>query len=188
MGKLPDRFEDWTPPWGENDEDCDAKEAARLIYNARKGEEKAKAAKATEVATLQEKLDDALASKAGTDEETQNELKDLRKKARELEEAAKAPRPEDQRRIDQLEVAIEKGLSLAASRRLVGSDREEIEADALVYLRESGKEVEEETPSSKQAPGNRPIVPRGELKTGKQQDDAGGSEDPAKLDLPPLGF
>lgn len=188
MGKIPEKFEDWQAPWGEDDFDAD--KAARLVYSARKAEEKAKEALSAVKADLQEKLDAAEAAKAGTDAEAQSELKDLRKKVREQEEALKEPRPADRRRIDQLEVAIASGLPLSAAGRLQGESREEIEADAKVYLQEIGMDSGDGEPETRgPAPSSRPKVHVGEVRTGIQAADAGSdSADPRKLfdALPPL--
>lgn len=139
MGTLPEKFEDWRLPWTE--EDFDADKAARLVFNARKGEEKAKADVKTrdeKIETLTGELDDEKARKSGTDEEAQQELKDLRAKVRKFEEAGAKPRPEDQKQINQLTVALELGLSKADAKRLVGDDYDSILEDGKTFAKDHG--------------------------------------------------
>ena len=40
MPKLP-KFEDWTPPWGDDDDNFDAEKAKKLIYGLTSDKEKA---------------------------------------------------------------------------------------------------------------------------------------------------
>lgn len=139
MGTLPEKFEDWRLPWTE--EDFDADKAARLVFNARKGEEKAKAdvkERDEKITTLTGELDDEKARKSGTDEEAQQELKDLRAKVRKFEEAGTEPRPEDQKQINQLTVALELGLSKADAKRLVGDDYDSILEDGKTFAKDHG--------------------------------------------------
>jgi hypothetical protein len=193
---LPDKYEDWRlPEWLTNGEDIDPDRVGRLIFNARKEEEKLKGQisdKDTEITQLKSDVADAKASKAGTDEDAQNELKTLRKKVTELEGAGSKARPQDQKRIDQLEVALSLGLSAADSKRLVGETREEIEADAKTFAKDHGIEVpgdggnDDDLLGSTGEPPRRQPVPAGRYGTGSRNSRIVAMEDPAKIELPPI--
>lgn len=196
MGKLPD-FADWRRPW--KDGELDEEAAAKLVYNARKSEQEAKeklSTKESELSALQTQLDDATTGKAGLDADGQAELIQLRKENRELKSSTGKPRPEDQKRIDQYEVALELGLSAKAAKRLVGETREEIEADAKEYLSEIGQDPGDgdnegdEGEQQFQLPSR---VPVSSLKTGNPPANGAivnGPSNPAAAvsSLPPLSY
>jgi hypothetical protein len=190
---LPDKYEDWRlPEWLTDGSEIDPDKVGKLIFNARKEEERLKgqlSEKDTEITTLKGDLDDAKAAKSGTDAEAQDELKTLRKKVTELEGASGKARPEDQRRIDQLEVALNLGLSAADSRRLVGETREEIEADAKVFAKDHGIEVGGDDDGGNDDGGDPPFrqpEPLGRFSTGSGRPKVSALEDPSKMELPAL--
>lgn len=192
MAKLPE-FEKWTPPWtaGAIDEAV----AARLVYNLKADLEKA-ATKLTEVTTAKDaeieakqvELDSALAGKAGTDAEAQNEIKELRKQVRELTEQTSKTRPEDQKVIDRLKVAHELGLTLADSARLVGETYDEIKADGIVFAKDHGIEIDdgdgEQEPAGQPSWGVPPELRSGT--EGRRRTTVVSDPAKAKASLPPL--
>lgn len=129
MAKLPDTFEDWTPPWDEGSFDAD--KAARRIFNTEKKLEKAKQREAdleAEKDDLETRLSTAESKASGKDDSAKDqEIAALKK---ERDNLAKNGRPEDQRLIERLQVANDFGLTAKDAERLVGKDREELEADA----------------------------------------------------------
>ena len=138
MPQLPE-FDDWKRPWnpGELDED----KIARLVYNARKGEQDAKEKVAAHEATitqLNSDLDAEKARKSEADPEVQEQLKALLKENRELKAKGDSPRPQDQLAIDKLDVALELGLTKSQSARLVGTTRDELLADGKVLAADLG--------------------------------------------------
>jgi len=199
VGKSLGSFEEWKWPWEKGE--VDEEKAARLIYNARSAEEAAEAKvkeRDEKIATLTSQLDDEKARKSGTDEEAQQELKDLRKENRELKEAGGKPRPEDQAEIDKLSVGLELGLSLRDAKRLVGKDRDEILEDGKAFAREHGIELDDEddpddddTSGRSQESGSKPPArqPSPSFRTGGRRDKLVDTpSDPAEAAkaLPPL--
>lgn len=144
MGKLPS-FDEWTRPWkaGELDEEA----AARLVYNARKSEQEAKESLSTakaELETVRSDLDAERVRKAEPDPEVQDQLKALLKENRELKTATGSARPEDQRKIDQLTVALELGFTATQAARLQGDTYDDLLADGKVLAKDLGIDTEDE--------------------------------------------
>jgi hypothetical protein len=156
------KFEDWTPPWGEDDEKFDAAKAKKLIYGLtgdkqKLGEDKATLqAKVTEVETERDKHKGALDAIARKDESESDRLK------RELKEAQeKASKPStDSLEVLRLRVALDKGLTLKQANRLAGKTEDELSADADEYLKDlkpSGKtEDDDDDEGDKPAPRRNP--------------------------------
>lgn len=192
MAKLP-AYEAWTRPWadGEFDED----RAAKLIYNALRKAEQADDKLATklsekddEIARLNSEVDDVKASKSGSDEETKEELKALRTQVRELTAKAGESRPEDQKTISQLKVALELGLPPKDAARLQGDSYEDILEDGKVFAQDHGIELpgsEDDEDGGQENPATPPSQrPVQNLKThlkGKQADYK-QQADPKKVD------
>lgn len=198
MGKLPESFDDWKWPWEKGE--VDEEKAARLIFNARRAEETAtdKAHAAEEkVSTVTAELDAEKARKSGTDEDGQQQIQNLTKQVRELE-AAKTKletegRPEDKLEIDRHAVALELGLSARDAKRLVGKNREELEADAKAFAKEHGIDLGDEDDDDDDAlgddpDGSKPPV-RTPLRTGSRKTtptDTPSDTAAAEKQLPPL--
>jgi hypothetical protein len=156
------KFEDWTPPWGEDDEKLDVAKVKKLIYNLhddkrKLGEDKATLqAKVTEVEAERDKHKGELDTIARKDESESDRLK------RELKEAQeKAAKPStDSMEVLRLRVALDKGLTLKQAQRLVGKDESELAADADEYLKDlkpSGKtEDDDDDDGGKPAPRRNP--------------------------------
>jgi hypothetical protein len=129
--KLPEKFEDWTPPWAEGEFDAEA--AAKLIFNSLTNVEKLK----TDKVALRNELTDAetkltaaenkLAAKPGEESAKDARITEL---TTELTQLKQSGRPEDTSRITRLEVAIEHGLTAKDAARLVGDSPEELAEDA----------------------------------------------------------
>lgn len=159
MAKLPDKFEDWTPPWDEDDFDAD--KAARRVFNTEKKLETAKARNAeldTELNEAKTKLVAAESANSGkNDSEKDAQIATLSQKVQELE--AKG-RPEDQRTIERLQVANDYGLSAKDAARLVGDDREALEEDAKDLAKRLGISKEDEGENEGNQGGDPSLTPR----------------------------
>lgn len=165
MSKLP-KFEDWTPPWGEDDETFDAEKAKKYIYDLTRDKEALTAEKAQ---VSQEKK--ALEDKVTEFEEA--DLSEVDRLKRELEKAKESPKEDSEARLEnaRLTLALDKGLTLKQAKRLRGSTPEELEADLpelLELLGEQKKEQEREQP-------------RGRFQTGNDDGDLPEELDPDKL-------
>jgi len=124
-------FEEWTPPWKEDE--FDAEKAARLIYNHLGEINTLKTANAdlrtenqTQKAQVEEKA-----------REGESEIETLRRE----NEQAKKKLTEAQAAVGEklrLEVALEKGLTVKQARRLVGESKEDLLADADELLESFG--------------------------------------------------
>lgn len=191
---LPD-FADWPRPWkqGEIDED----KVARLVYNL-KGEIdglKTKVAeKDAELATAATDLDAAKASKSGTDEDAQNEIKDLTKKVRDLEAAKGKSLPADETKIFQLQAALRLGLDEEDAERLRGKDFDEILEDGKDFAKRHGIELEDDEDDGDRNgnpagfPGQQPITGLRTGNGGRQKAFVKPDAQKAMTDLPPLRY
>lgn len=163
MGKVPDSFEKFEWPWkkGEMDED----RVAKLVWNARRDEQAAEEKvqeQRDKVTQLQTKLDAAEAAKSGTDAEGQQKIQDLTKELRDLKAAkTDGPRPEDQRTIDQLRVALQLGLDPEDAERLRGDDFDAILADGKDFAERHGIELEGDEGDNGSGGGNDGTPPQG---------------------------
>jgi len=129
-------FADWKRPWKE--EEFDADKAAKLIYNLHKDKEELSEAKAT----LVTERDELKGKVQEFEDKDLSEVERLRKENERLKEAPPKVATkgqgssDDTLRADRLEIALEKGLTKAQAARLVGSTRDELEADADAYIEE----------------------------------------------------
>lgn len=117
-------------------------------------ERKARAAAERRAKEAEAKLKEADDAKLSEVERLQSQVAELTKRA----EGAES-------RADRFEVAAAKGLSLAQARRLVGSTKEELEADADEMRSELGLKDEDE-----KAPATKPR-PKEDLKLGASNED-----------------
>lgn len=132
------KFEDYKAPWEmdlkEGDEPTfDFEKGKRYLHSVLSDKEKATtklAEKETELTSLKAKL----AEKEREGESEMDKLKRERDEAKAEAEKAKQP---DIDRI-KLEVAFEKGLTKTQMKRLVGTTKEELEADADELVKEWG--------------------------------------------------
>lgn len=156
MAKLPDKFEDWTPPWSEGEFDADraAKRIFGVLGDLEKARERAAALSSEndtlkkDLQTTKDDLEDAQesAGKPGKDPDVElsAENKSLKRQVRELERDKGNVSPETQREIDRLKVGIKLGLTLTQTNRLQGTTLDEIEADAREFASDLGIEINEE--------------------------------------------
>lgn len=203
MGKVPEDFNDWKWPWTEGE--IDEEKAARLIWNARRQEEaahdKAKTLE-TQVETLTGELDTAKAAKSGLDETGQQRLTELERENRDLKSKDGKSQPQDQKRIWQLETALELGLSKRDASRLVGETQEEIAEDGRQFAKdhnialagddEGGEDHEGDEDGGDEDGERRPPIqeptPASRLRTGLggAKNTVASNPQSAKLSLPPL--
>ena len=199
-------FEDWTPPWKEGE--FDAEKAAKLIYDLHSDKQTLFTEldkKDTQIADLEDEADDLEAklgekpagAPAATDEDPKiaalmREIEALKAdkekpltRREKREQAAKEQEQQpsgDSLLAEKYRIALEKGLSVTAARRLQGSTVEEIEADADVYLAEHGAAkggAQGDGKGGQAPPSQRPKV---KPKTGTVADDAEEEiTDPGKL-------
>jgi hypothetical protein len=156
------KFEDWTPPW--KDDEFDAEKAKKLIYDLHADKEtlfKELDTKEAEIEDLEDEAD-ALEAKVNGASKTGDEPKDgeteiaaLRREIAALREGT-TEKPKTRREIreakaaeqgkggdsdltaEKYRIALDKGLSSADARRLVGDTVEELEADADKFLEDHG--------------------------------------------------
>ncbi len=137
-------FEDWTPPWGEDDEKLDPAKIKKLVYNLHKDKETLQD-KVTATATERDEF------KAKVDEAEQKDLSEVEKLKREnekLKAKADAPKAGDDLEVARLEIALEQGFTKAQAKRLVGKTREELETDAAELAKDLGLKKEDESGGS----------------------------------------
>jgi hypothetical protein len=207
MAKLPP-FDQWQRPWAEDEFDEDR--AAKRIYDLLSDKEKQKVrleAVTSERDELHEKFEAAtdeitgLKASGASSDEAAAEIRALKSQVRTLEKGKSERRPEDQAYIDRLEIANDFGLTTQDAKRLVGSTRDELEADAQEFApriggsrRESGEGGDDGTgggeadPIFRQsAPTRQVVVGRESLRTGGDQPRGSVKKAGALLaDLPPL--
>lgn len=124
MPKLP-KFEEWTPPWGTDDEQLDVEKVKKLIYDLKADKEHLQG-KVSEITTERDDFKQQLEAKEREGESEADKLKRERDEA----VAALAAKPDTDVERLKLEVALEKGLTLVQAKRLLGTTKEELAADA----------------------------------------------------------
>lgn len=150
MPKLPEKFEDWTPPWVANGTEFDADAAAKLIFNVKRELETTQETHASKVADLQGQLEakdgELTQAQAKVNELSDAQIEDAEERRRVQEERrwerieaallGKKPEGGEQEgkggvtESDRLRAALKHGLSEADAARLVGNTPEELLADA----------------------------------------------------------
>lgn len=181
MPKIPEKYEDWTPPWGEGEFDED--KAKRLVYNALLGQQKAKDT-SVELRTENDTLKTSLAAaeakvgdKGKADSEKDTELAALRAENRKLTTEG---RDEDKSLIQRLDIALDHGLTKRDARRLVGNTPEELEDDAKDFAERLGisKNDDDDGDKGGSRPPSRQPVPASQLGNGR---DRGNGQNPELL-------
>ena len=137
------KFEDWQAPWEKHDEEFDPEKGKKFLYSLLEREEKAKAGEAEAVKTRDEAVAqrDALQKQVeDKSREGESEADRLKREKAELEQRlADAEKPKgDPVEVLRLQVALDKGLTLVQSKRLLGSTKEELEQDADELLASFG--------------------------------------------------
>lgn len=164
---LPKKIEDWQAPWEKKDEEIDADKAKAFTYSLLVREEKAQA----DLAAEKKRADDAEAALAAKEAEAARKGEDdATRTAREKQEAEAKTAAEKDRadkaelKALRLEVAAEKGLKPSQAKRLVGTTKEELEADADEILEDFKPGGEEEGDDADAIrTGNRPRTTRNPL-------------------------
>lgn len=188
------KFEDWKAPWEESGEEFDAAKAKKRIYDLSKDKhsqgERIQSLR-TEVSDLKDERDDltderdALAASKGTKESTSTEGDDDKVakavaaalaaagiKPKSTKEQRKEAEQADEGGFDiekaRLEIALEKGLTKAQAARLVGTNAEELAADADAYMEEHGLSGASEGGNGGEE-GQAPPSQRAKVRTGTRQ-------------------
>lgn len=150
MTALP-KFEDWTAPWETEtgEVEIDKARLKKYLHGLLSDKERLQAS----VTTVTDERDNL---QKAVDEKAREGESEVEKLTRELAEAnAKAGKSTEEtaeQRALKLEIALEKGLTAVQAKRLVGSTKEELEADADEIKKswggsgKAGEEEEEETP------------------------------------------
>lgn len=154
--KVP-ALSDLEAKWVNEDGEVDVEAAKKAMHTLMVDKAKAQDARedaledAKEVTAERDDLKTKLESKADPD------LKAELDKANDAKSKAESERDEAVNKLDRLEIATEKGLTPAQAKRLVGKDREELEADADELVKDLGikPKGEEEDPEDEGA-GTRP--------------------------------
>ncbi len=180
MPKIPEKYEDWTPPWGEDEFDED--KAKRLVYNALLGQQKAKDT-SVELRTENDTLKTSLAAseakvgdKGKADSEKDTELAALRAENRKLTTEGRA---EDKSLIQRLDIALDHGLTKRDARRLVGATPEELEDDAKDFAERLGISKNDDGDDGDKdgsKPPSRQPVPASQLGNGRDRGNGKGPE------------
>lgn len=139
--KLPEKFEDWTPPWG--DGEIDAEKAARLIFGLKKDKVALQTDKTSLSARLVETEKDRDAKQAKIleiERKDESETDRLKRENEELKAKAAAPAPGEDPKLEnaRLRLAIKHQLTEDQADRLRGKTPEELEADVPKLLASFG--------------------------------------------------
>ena len=136
MPKLA-KLEDWTAPWETEtgtDQEIDKARLKKYLHNLLSDKEKLQesvAEKDTKITDLQGKVD----AKA---REGESEMDKLKRENKELQDKIAAGVSDNDPRLLRLEVAMDKGLTAAQAKRLVGNTKEELETDADELIQSFG--------------------------------------------------
>ena len=189
--KLP-KFEDWTPPWGEDPDDIDADKAAKFIHGLLSDKEKLQ----TKVDAANEKI--AEANKARDEAQTalaeanskgnDEKVADLQAKL----DAETTKRKAAESLANKYGVALDEGLTKIQAKRLVGETEEELKADAEELLQSFGSTGKPGEPEGEEDDdeGSLRRVPRGLVNPadGQRHEDAPLDIDKAIAGIPRSTF
>jgi hypothetical protein len=166
LSKVP-KLEDFQAPWEADGEDAevDKTSAKKFIHGILVDKAKAQdareaeKAKTAEVEAERDELQTKLEGKADPD------LKAEIDKAKAAQAKAEGQRDEAVLAKDRVEIAVEKGLSPSQAKRLVGKNREELEADADELVKDLGIEPGKANDEDDEGDEGR-ITPRSRLNNG----------------------
>lgn len=163
--KLPEKFEDWTPPWG--DGEIDADKAARLIFGLKKDKVNLQADKtslAGKLVQVEQDRDAKNAKLLEIERKDESESDRLKRENEELRKKAEQPVGEDPKLENaRLRLAIKHQLTEDQADRLRGKTPEELEADVPKLLASFGgtgrtdddeDETVRRTPRTPRSPGD----------------------------------
>lgn len=161
--KVP-KLEDVTLNWVDSEGKVDEEKAKKALHTLMTDKAKAQDARedalvevkeqGSKVAELQKQLDDK------SDPDTKVELD----KARAAQAKAEAERDQANLRADRMEIAQEKGLTPAQAKRLVGENRDELEADAEELVKDLGLDLDKQDDED-ESDGAR-TAPKAKLRSG----------------------
>lgn len=130
---MPKKFEDWTPPWSEDE--FDASKAAKLVYDLKVDKETLQGKNSnlvTKVNDLQGQLDEV------TPEGDEDEKPGKTKAEPKSKDEGKTKVSDSDLWAMKLEVALDKGLTKVQAKRLIGSTVEELAQDADELVKSFG--------------------------------------------------
>lgn len=176
MPKLPEKYEDWTAPWGDGEIDPD--KAGRLLFNALTNVEKLKVDKSdlrdklSESETKVADLEAAATAKPGDEGAKDAQITELTRKVQKLE---KDGRTQDQDLLRRYEAAMEHGLTAKDAKRLVGDSLDELLEDAAELAERLGTGKKDDEGDGDGGTPPRRLPGDGELGNGRRRRD----EEPA---------
>jgi len=188
MPKLPEDVKDWTAPWetatGETEIDKD--KLKRYLFNLLGDKEKLQE-RLTESNTERDTLKTEAEAKAREGETAEQKLARENAELKAAVEAATKGDGSDLAKTNlRLEVAIEKGLNKDQLKRLIGSTKEELLADADELLKSFGSQGKSEEGDGEPDNGGLRRVPKGTFNGGDPNPGAGAdvSTDKALEQIP----
>jgi hypothetical protein len=171
MPKLPEKIEDWKAPWetetGETEIDKD--KLKRYLFGLLGDKERLQGSNAT-LTTERDELKGKLEAK---DREGETETDKLKREKKELEEKLANVKPTDPLELVRLTVALEKGVPAGHVKRLVGSTKEELEADADELMKSFGTTGNTDNKDDGEEEVLPRRTPRGSINPGDPAPDAG---------------
>lgn len=194
--ELPAKVDDWKAPWevdaDGNDIEEDAQEldrgALKKLLFGLLGDKNRLRTQVSELTEAREELEREIAEASDP-----KKIEDLQKKVDALQKERDDAKSGTALENLKLQIALEKGLSAKQVKRLVGSTREELEADADEILEEFGGKPKEkaddeepgEEPEGDEPPAQLRSRPRrvsnGTRRSGEKPDDDGPIVDPDKF-------
>lgn len=137
--KVP-ALEELKPSWVNADGEVDVEAAKKAIHTLMLDKAKAQDAREDAVAEKKEAESQAAELQTQLDDKAGPDAKVEIQKAKDAQSKAEAERDAAVLRADKVEIAAEKGLTPAQAKRLVGANREELEADADELVKDLGIE------------------------------------------------
>lgn len=161
--KVP-KLEDITLNWVDSEGNVDEEKAKKALHTLML--DKAKAQDAREDALADKKAVESQRDEAtkALEDKADPDLKAELEKERKLRIDAEGQRDEAVLAKDRLEIAIEKSLTPAQAKRLVGKDREELEADAEELVKDLGITPDKQDDEGENEEGR--VAPKSRLRSG----------------------
>ena len=171
-------YEDWTPPKFLQGEELDVERVKQEFFNRERDNLKYRRRNKALSDQLEELTE-------GADDEREDDNDGEEPKAKAKKDSSKKGEGQGPSLNEiRLEIALDKGLTRSQARRLQGETREELEADAQVYMEEHG--ILQEEPKDGDGEGQQSQKPpmrapkRGEVKSGSERQ--GGDSEPSFYD------
>lgn len=169
---------DYKAPWVNEDGEVDVEAAKKAVHTLMVDKAKAQDAREDALAEVQEVTSERDELQTKLDSKTDPDAQEEIAKARSERDEAKTEAAEANLRADKIEIGVEKGLTPKQAKRLQGTNREELEADADELLAdfpaktEKTEDEEEESTEGRTAPRLSLVNPG----------DSGGSGGDANID------